>query len=554
MADSTILDHNGQPFKKSDLSKEVAHASLTGVRSVWNWGSEAEYITPERLGAILRAANDGDATAYLTLAEEMEERDPHYGSVLGTRKRAVSGLPVSVESATDDAADVKLADAVRELIRRPEFGDMLDDCLDALGKAYSVIEMNWDTKRTPWTPRDRNELIDGEWHEVEGYAWRDPRFFMYDRVQGRQLRLIDEEDTYNGKPLPPHRFIIHRPRLKSGLPIRGGLARLAAVAYMCKAYTVTDWMAFAEVFGMPLRVGKYGTGATPDDINTLINAVANIGTDAAAVIPESMRIEFEAAGNSTGGADLFKNLAEYLDKQISKAILGQTASADGTPGALGNSDSQDEVRQDILESDARQLSNTINKYLVRSFIDLNFGPQENYPRVVIAAEDQEDTSALVDNVMKLIPFGLKVEASVMRDKLGLPDPEDGAEVLAVAAAPTPPTPSEQPQPNQTALNQQQPCGCHACTQALHTARNREQFNASEQALDELEAASLNHWQAQIDPILQPIRDLLDAVDTAEEFAAGLQELLEDMDDTELVRNLAAAMFLANGVGDGSADA
>lgn len=543
MADSTILDHNGQPFKKSDLSKEVAHASLTGVRSVWNWGSEAEYITPERLGAILRAANEGDATAYLTLAEEMEERDPHYGSVLGTRKRAVSGLPVSVESFSDDAADVKLADAVRDLIRRPEFGDMLDDCLDALGKAYSVVEMNWDTKRTPWAPRDRNELVDGEWREVEGYAWRDPRFFMYDRVQGRQLRLIDEEDTYNGKPLPPHRFIIHRPRLKSGLPIRGGLARLAAVAYMCKAYSITDWMAFAEVFGMPLRVGKYGTGATPEDINTLINAVANIGTDAAAVIPESMRIEFEAAGNSTGGADLFKNLAEYLDKQISKAVLGQTASADGTPGAFGNQDSQDEVRQDILESDARQLSNTLNKYLVRSFIDLNFGPQENYPRVVIAAEDAEDTTALVDNVMKLIPFGLKVEASVMRDKLGLPDPEDGAEVLAVA---TPPAP---PEPNQTALNQQQSCGCHACTQALHTARNREMPSV----LDDLEDEGLDGWQQQMTPILNPIKELLDSASTPQEFADGLEGLLEEIDDTKLVKNLARLMFLARGAGEGMED-
>jgi phage gp29-like protein len=544
MADSTILDHNGQPFKKSDLSKEVAHASLTGVRSVWNWGSEAEYITPERLGAILRAANEGDAIAYLTLAEEMEERDPHYGSVLGTRKRAVSGLPVSVESFSDDDADVKLADAVRELIRRPEFGDMTDECLDAIAKGYSVVEMNWDTKRTLWTPRDRNELIDGEWREVEGYAWRDPRFFMYDRVQGRQLRLIDEEDTYNGKALPPHRFIIHRPRLKSGLPIRGGLARLAAVAYMCKAYTITDWMAFAEVFGMPLRVGKYGTGATPKDINTLINAVANIGTDAAAVIPESMRIEFEAAGNSTGGADLFKNLAEYLDKQISKAVLGQTASADGTPGALGNSDSQDEVRQDILESDARQLSNTLNKYLVRSFIDLNFGPQENYPRIIIAAEDQEDTTALVDNVMKLIPFGLKVEASVMRDKLGLPDPEDGAEVLAVA---TPPAP---PEPNQTALNQQQSCGCHACTQALHTAHNRELATS---VLDDLEDEGLDGWQQQINPLLEPIKELLYSVSTPEEFADGLEDLLEEMDDTKLVKNLARLMFLARGAGEGMED-
>lgn len=549
MADSPILDHNGQPFKKKELSTEVANASLTGVRSVWNYGSEAEHLSPERLARILRDAAEGEADAYLTIAEEMEERDPHYGSVLGTRKRALSGLPVMVEAATDDTHDVKLADAVRDLVRRPEFGDMVDDLLDALGKGYSVVEINWDTKRQPWEPRTRNERqANGEWREREAYTWRDPRFFRYDREQGQQLRLIDESDMLNGIPLPPHRFIVHRPRLKSGLPIRSGLARLVAVAYMCKAYTVTDWMAFAEVFGMPLRVGRYGPGAQPEDIQTLINAVANIGTDAAAVIPESMRIDFEAPGSAQGGPDMFLKLAEYLDKQISKAVLGQTASTEGTPGKLGNDDAQDDVRMDILKSDARQLSNTLNKYLVRSFIDLNWGPQEQYPRIEVQATDPEDITALIDNVTKLLPFGLKVERSVMADKLGLPDPEDEADLLTVPAQ-TQPTPTAPQQP--PALNHQQPCTCGQ----YHTALNRENSQPSriDDALEELEGAALSNWRSQIDPVLQPIRDLLGAVDTAEEFAAGLEDLLDDMDDTNVVRDLAAAMFLANGAGDGSAD-
>lgn len=543
MADSPILDHNGQPFKKKDLSTEVANASLTGVRSVWNYGSEAEHLSPERLARILRDAAEGEADAYLTLAEEMEERDPHYGSVLGTRKRALSGLPVMVEAATDDAHDVKLADAVRDLVRRPEFGDMVDDLLDALGKGYSVVEINWDLKHLPWEPRTRNERqTNGEWREREAYTWRDPRFFKYDREQGQQLRLIDESDMLNGIPLPPHRFIVHRPRLKSGLPIRSGLARLVAVAYMCKAYTVTDWMAFAEVFGMPLRVGRYGPGANENDINTLINAVANIGTDAAAVIPESMRIDFEAPGSAQGGPDMFLKLAEYLDKQISKAVLGQTASTEGTPGKLGSDDAQDDVRMDILKSDARQLSNTLNKYLVRSFIDLNYGPQEQYPRIEVQATDPEDVTALIDNVTKLIPYGLKVERSVMADKLGLPDPADDAELLLAPQQQVNPAP---------ALNHQQPCGCGQ----YHTALNQDggQVSTTDSALEQLEGAALSNWRSQLDPVLQPIRDLLDAVDTAEEFAAGLEDLLDDMDDTNVVRDLAAAMFLANGAGDGAGD-
>ena len=534
MADSTILDHTGKPYQKKDLSQEIARASLTGVRNVWNWGSEAEWISPDRLGTLLRQAAEGDAIAYLTLAEEMEERDLHYYSVLGTRKRALTACPVNVEAASDDAKDIAMADEVRELVKQPEFADMVDDLMDAIAKGYSAVEINWDTKRTPWQPRTRHERKDGQLKEINAYTWRDPRFFIYDREEGRELRLLDESDTLDGIPLAQHRWIIHQPKLKSGLQIRAGLARLAAVCYMCKAYTLSDWMRFAEVFGMPLRVGKYGPGATESDIRTLVNAIANIGTDAAAAIPDSMRIEFESAGASQGGPDMFKNLAEYLDKLMSKAVLGQTATTEGTPGKLGSDDAQSDVRMDILKADARQLSNTINKYLVRSYVDLNHGQQESYPEVVIVAEDAEDVTAWMGNVKTYVELGGKVEQSVVRDKLGVPDPEEDAELLvAPSATQTQPEPQPSPEePSKTALNAE-----HSHSHQL------------DDDLAELEAIGLQNWQQQMHPILQPVQDLLDSVDTPEDFAAGLEDLLDEMDDTQLVKSLAKLMFQMRGAGE-----
>jgi phage gp29-like protein len=54
---------------------------------------------------------------------------------------------------------------------------------------------------------------------------------------------------------------MHYPRLKSGLPLRNGLARLVAVMYMLKSFTVRDWWAFAEKFGIPSS--SESTGITP---------------------------------------------------------------------------------------------------------------------------------------------------------------------------------------------------------------------------------------------------------------------------------------------------
>lgn len=519
MPDQTlILGPDGQPLRRDDLTREVAAATVAGVRRIWSDSTVAANLTPDRLAALLSAANRGDHREYLTLAEEMEERDAHYASVLGTRRRAVGGIEPMVEAATDEGRDVEIADSVRRLVRQPEFGDLVDDLLDALGKGFSVVEILWRRGKT-WIP-DR-------------YEWRDPRWFAFDKTDGKTLRLVDQSSPENGLELQPYRFVIHRPRMKSGLPIRSGLARLVAVAHMCKSYAVADWLSFAEIYGQPLRVGKYGSKATDEDIGKLIDALVNLGTDAAAVIPESMRIEFQNAG-AAGNSTVFQNLAEWLDRQVSKAVLGQTMTADD-----GSSQSQaqvhNDVRQDIEISDARQLENTINRDLIRPFVDINYGPQDAYPRVRFPVQEPEDLEAMVLALEKLVPLGLRVEQSVVRDKLGLPDPDDGALLLA---APTPTPPAES-----TAANQEHNC-------ATCAALNREK---PAQVIDEIEAAALEDWEQQMAPVLNPVAELAESAQSFEEFLERLPTLTESMDSTKLVESLARAAFQARGLGDATDD-
>lgn len=415
MPDLRIVDYLGRPVNVRELTKEVAIPSATGLRSIWR-ESVATGLTAETLATIITEVDQNDILNYLTLAEEMEERDLHYHSVLSTRKLAVSGLDVIVESCSDDAEYVKHADFVREVIQDDAFAPLLDQQLDALGKGYAVSEIMWE-RGEPMVPR--------------GYKWRDQRHFQFDREQGEELRLVDERDPVNGLALTPYRFCIHRPRIKMGLTIRSGLARLAVVAYMCKGYTMKDWMAFAEVFGMPLRIGRYDTAATTEQKAALANAVNIIGADAGCTIPKNMEIEFVSAEKSTGGEKLFVNLANWLDSQVSKGVLGQTATTEGTPGRLGSDDAQHKVREDIKLSDAKQLAATLRRDIVKPLIDLNFGAQEagNYPKLRLFTEEPEDLEGLSKSLPEFIDRGLKVQASVIRDKFGLEDPEDDAELL-----------------------------------------------------------------------------------------------------------------------------
>jgi len=518
-----LYDHRGNPIDLSALRREQAAPTLTGIRTIWS-EPVASGLTPARLARILRQAIEGDAAEYLILAEEMEERDLHYSSVLSTRKRAVAGIDPTVEAASDDARDVEIADAVRGLVRAPEFPGLVTDLLDALGKGYSACEILWDRTDSRWTPRE--------------YLWRDPRFFVFDRASMQRLRLLDEGASFEGRDLPPFKFLVHIPKLKSGIPIRSGLARLAAAAYMCKTFTVSDWMAFAEVFGMPLRVGRYGPNATDRDIQTLIRAVANLGTDAACVLPDSMRIEFQEAAKASGGPDLFPRLAEWLDRQVSKGVLGQTMTADdGSSQAQANV--HDDVRLDIRKDDARQVAATIDRDLVRPFVDLNWGPPKNgYPRVRLQVPEPEDIAALADALAKLVPLGrLGIEASVVRDRLGFPDPAEGAVLLGEGYEPM-------------AMNRRSDHG-------LARGRNRAGAMPDPDAeLVELADDALTDWEPLLAPVINPVLELAARSGSYDDFLAGLPALVSGeagggMNANALVRSLAEAAFKARGLGDGS---
>lgn len=519
--EQSIVDRFGQPIRRDELTREIATPSLTGVRQVWT-ASVASGLTPETLVSMMQRASEGDAQDFLTLAEDMEERDQHYGSVLGVRKNAVTGLEVKVESATDEPADVKLADEIRELIAEPEFGDMSCDLMDALGKSYSAVEIMWDRSERQWRPR--------------GYEHRDPRWFRFDRETGRELRMLDDSDQLNGLPLPPYKFMVHKPRIKTGLPIRCGLARMVAFAWICKAYAMKDWMAFAEVFGLPITLGKYGPGATPDDVSVLRSAVANIGSDARAVLPDSMKIEFEKSGAANGGDALFERLCDYLDRQTSKAVVGQTSTSDAQASGLGSNQASvhNEVRGDIMRHDARQLSNTLTRDLVRPYIDLNHGPQKAYPIIRVFVPEPEDLKELTAALKEFVPMGLRVEKSVIQDKLGLPDAPDDADVL------TPPA-SAPVNPPADALNHAQ--GCVHCG----VARNAVEASDDDE-IDALAEEAMRDWQEQLDPTVTAIEQLAAECASYEEFLARLPELVKDVEPGELLRQLALGAFKARALG------
>lgn len=426
-----LVDAYGRPFSMRALARE--HVDEESPWATPMRDSVAYGLTPERAGRLLRSADEGDVLAYLTLAEELEERDLHYRSVLFTRKVRVSGIVPAVEAVDDSDEEQRIAEDVRELVWSHAFRRLVFDMLDGLGKGYSIVEILWDSSESQWWPR--------------AFRWRDPRWYSWDPKTLRTLRL--EDGTPGGRPLPPGKYLVHRPALKSGVPLRAGLARPALIAYVFKNFSVRDLARFLEVYGIPPRIGRHDPNAPDEDKRKLLAAARMLGTDAAAIVPNNMQLELlETKSNTSSGTTAFLGPIEWWDRQVSKVVLGQTSSSEGSGGDYKASSQHQSVRLDIAAHDAAGVEETVVRDLIKVYVDLNYGPRRRYTSVTLAVPAAEDLTRFATAITQLVDRGLEVDQEQIRERLGLSEPEPGKALLRPAGKQTtldePTEPADEP--------------------------------------------------------------------------------------------------------------
>jgi phage gp29-like protein len=539
---SSILGPDGQPIQVPLLKGETAAPERYGARSLVYY-SEASGLTPTKLGEIMKSANMGLAKAYLTLAIDMEERYLHYASQLQTRRLALDGVTISVSA--PKGVNPKAVDFVESLIADPMFPDMVASLQDGVGKGYSVVEPIWEYEAKALRP-----VV---------YQHRDPRYFRYDEIGLRDLCLLEDSGLPGPKIEAPY-FIKHEPYLRAGTPMRRGVARSAAWAFVMQTFALQDWAAFCEIYGIPFRIGKYHSSASNEDKATLLRAVRAIANDAAAIIPQGMEIDFQETNGNRGEA-VFGNFISYLDGKVSLIILGQTMTAEVSKsgGSLAQAKVQENVRMDIVRFDARQNAATVNRDLIRPAVAMNFGPQEIYPKVEMELAENEDLAALGAFLGQAVPLGLKVGQSYVRKRASIPEPDADEELLGAPPA------EEQPpgQEKRPAKEDAKPtgkkkgaaeqlaafgCTCPNCGGATTLAADDPTTEIT--ALDDTDVLvdeALSDWREIRDPLLA---GLLAAVGKAGNFEEALANIEKaGIDSTQLQEALARATAKSRGLGD-----
>ncbi|MEQ1685467.1 MAG: DUF935 domain-containing protein [Burkholderiaceae bacterium] len=532
-----LVDQFGQPIDLKAI-REPQTTLLGAVVREFD-SHPARGLTPARLHNILQAGERGEITDQLDLADDIEERDGHCFAELDKRAGAVASLEWSItEPENASPAEKDLTARMREWIEGiADFEDVVRGMMSGVLRAFACHELVW----SPQADGSGKQVL------LPSVTLRPHRWFTVDR-DSRNTLLLRREDAPLGVPLQPFSWIAHVHKTRNGYLARMGLGRVLAWPYLYKNFAMRDLAEFLEIYGLPLRLGKYPSGASDDEKRKLLQAVSQIGHNAAGIVPSGMVIDFvEAAKGSEGPYDSMQDRMEAIQ---SKVILGQTlSSSEGKNGTQALGTVHNEVRMDIRDSDARQVEGTLNRQLLMPMALLNMpgADPRRLPRIQFDTVDPEDMSEFATNLPKLAGMGMRIGVKWAQDKLRIPEAAEGEEVLTapVAAAPAgepgaPGAPGVKPMPpNKAKLAGALPGG------------------APRDAIDPLVDEAAGDWQVQLQPMVDPLLAELDraiaAGETLEAFRARLPQLVAAMDYTPMAERLARAAFVASLAGAADLD-
>ncbi|MFC0822070.1 DUF935 domain-containing protein [Pasteurella multocida] len=515
MAQSKILDIHGKPFS---FNEKIQTENDSKLAKLLNHTSEhpASGLTPAKAASLLKAAEEGDLIAQVELAEDMEERDAHLQSELGKRRSTLLTVDWKISpplNATPE--EQKDAELINEILRDATWlKECIFDATDAILKGFSCQEIEWEPN-----------LIDGL-KLIRNVHWRDPAWFMLPKEKLNELRLRD--GSKEGVQLSEFGWVKHISKAKTGYLSRIGLVRTLIWPFLYKNYSARDFAEFLEIYGLPMRLGKYPEGATTTEKNTLLRAVMSIGHNAGGIIPRGMEIEFQKAVD--GDSSSFMAMIEWAEKSMSKAILGGTltSQADGatSTNALGNV--HNDVRMELRDSDLSRLEQTLTRDLVYPLYALNcksFKSVRRIPRFEFETTESEDANKFAYSLAKLVNIGFKIPLEWAHNKVEIPMAKEGEKILEIV----------------------NPEG-----EAVLSAKNSKKIAVlsatrdPDDLLDELEPTS-EQYQEVIDPMLKPVVEALQTggYELAQERIATLYA---DLDDSAFEQLLTRAIFVSDLLG------
>lgn len=280
-----------------------------------------------------------------------------------------------------------------------------------------------------------NEII---WNEREGkivpvnLVGKPPRWFKYD--DENKLRFITLQNMILGEEVPDNKFIVarHEPTYDNPYGKPALSSCFWPVTFRKNGFKF--WTIFMEKYGMPFLVGKAPAGEQTDRIEAVADMLENMIQDAIAVVPSEYEVDIVESAHGRGGKGEtpHKSYLDAMNLEIAMSILGTNLTTEVQGGSYAASQSHMEVRDDIVESDARIVEGVMDE-LIELTQKINFGDSSPCPYFKLFAEEKIDESRSKRDV-NLKKIGVRFKKDYFKRAYNLTDEdiEDPEDVQAVA--------------------------------------------------------------------------------------------------------------------------
>lgn len=454
--------------------------------------------------------------------------DDRISADVRTRALAVTGLPFRIEPSP--IGDQRRAKAVaKELESLWPFvapQAVLHDMVRwSVLMGFAVATCSWETSSRRWVPRLTF------WHP-QHTDWRDHDRSVHAMTRDGDVVIAPGAGSW----------VWHAP--DGARPWMEGAVRALAIQWMARQYAMRDQSRDSEKFGLHVMGAVVPQEADKQEKEAFFSDLRRLGSEGLVMLPrdrEDRGFDVKYLDPGTPAWQGFGALIERCDRSIATRILGQSNTASGDGGSYAKAIALDAIRQDLLESDARSLAETLHTQVLRPWARYNFGSADLAPRPVWDARPPADTSSLAAThktagesislwSAAAASAGLAVDVEALAQTYGVP--------LKRAPETTPP-PAPSTSPASEIVRQLESRGVLAATSATPA-----DLAVGQSYVDDVVARGTATGARALRGTLGALAAAIEAAESPEALRARLLEILGADDPAALAAALARAQTLA----------
>jgi len=363
------------------------------------------------------------------LADLIPERDVNLSSVASKRFAAPAGLDWEVYKLEKSTEADRQAEALKYLYNNLVASSVLEQ--DEVGGFPALIEQMMSAWAYRYSAHEMIWRIDDAGKRQVTAEFRHCPVWFFEARKGR-LRFLPDEGAYDGMPMPVTDWLV---------TVGPGMMRQCSVLYLTKWRPMADWMLYSLRFGVPgIHAITNAVKGTPE-WDAQVEQLTKFANDWVTLTSAGTTINLIEA---KGGTNLpMQPLVEMSNAGYSIMWRGGDLSTQSKTQAVG-SNAQVEEKDVLLAWDVQKLNSTLNARVDRPFIRYLFNTEPK-AFVRINLPKKPETDSTIKAAEFLVKSGSKkVGLSDMHARLGIPEAEEGVEVLTAPATPAAPPTAEVP--------------------------------------------------------------------------------------------------------------